>query len=126
MQALRVTVEVRVWQWILNWMVMLTLVFGGIYGLARYSNDQRAASDRAAAIAKFENDRDSHTQCLLRADSRDDLRGVLLSIVTEFSEGRQEVIDRASAVIEAGYPRLNKEDCGPAPKYPFPPPGEGG
>ena len=120
MQALRVTVEVRVWQWILNWMVMLTLVFGGIYGLARYSNDQRAASDRQVAIAKFENDREQHSQCLARVSTRDDLRGVLLAIVTEFSDGDQAVLDRATAVIDAGYPKLNADDCGPAPTYPFP------
>jgi hypothetical protein len=45
---------------------------------------------------------------------------VLLAIVTEFSGGDQTVLDRATAVIDQGYPHLSKEDCGPSPVYPFP------
>jgi len=120
MEALRLTVEVRVWQWILNWMIMLTLVFGGVYGIYRYVHDQQLDSQRQALITKYESDRDSHTQCLARSDTRDDLRGVLLAIVTEFSDGDQTVLDRATAVIDSGYPNLPKDDCGPAPPYPFP------
>jgi hypothetical protein len=124
------TVKVK---WVAPAYVLIGLIafFYG-HSVIGYARDQRdaAAKDNAAAVyaaesASYENARDEQIRCEQRVDSRDQLRGVFLSIfdLIEERSPRSDFVVDATARLDIDYPPLSVDDC---PVIPTPPIRPGG
>lgn len=132
MEVLRKTYPIKVWQYLLNWILLLILVFGGIWGTARYASDQRKESARALTTAEFiakqtsiEQARDQRQQCIVRVSSRTDLRGVLIGIFDYLDPGKTSPnVTGLRELLDTNYPELSQAECPPEPSEVLPPGGD--
>lgn len=132
MEVLRRTYPIKVWQYILNWVLLLILVFGGIWGTARYASDQRKDAARALTTAEFisrqtaiEQARDQRQSCIVRVTTRTDLRGVLIGIFDYLDpEQASPRVTGLRQLLDQNYPELSQAECPPEPSAVLPP-GEG-
>lgn len=137
------TANVRIYQWVAVWVILLIVFFGGIFGTYVYVQDQRQASRHEAAMARYEaakaryeNDRDERLRCEQRVDGRAATRsngevfiGLVQNVLNTFSElsGRpiagpiQDQIDDAYVTLNETSPLLFLTDCPPVPTPPKPP-----
>lgn len=98
------TVKVK---WVVPAYVILALVIllGG-NAIASQNSDDLQQNARGDAITAY-------TDCARRVETRDDLRGVLFSILALADE--TDGIRRVTAVINEKYPALSIAECPPLP-----------
>jgi hypothetical protein len=96
----------------------LVVLAVAVLWVARNQFDQ---ASHEASQASYENARDERLRCEQRVDSRDQLRGVFLSIfdlINEQAEGTSSFVTLATERLDADYPPLRLDDCPPIPTPP--------
>ena len=90
----RAKYEVQVWQWIGVWITILLVVFGGIWGFARYISDSEVRA------------------CQVSVTSRSDLRGVILGIYDAIeADGSNDLVQRLREQLDEDYGALTFDEC---------------
>jgi len=130
MEILRRRYEVKVWSWILTWVLILALTFGGIIGAVRYTSAQRNDAARDVALATYQANLASYqiavsdrAGCIARATGRQDIGLLLTGIYDKIDVQKLDpTVNDLRGQLDKFVAEASTADCPPEPASPPVPP----
>jgi hypothetical protein len=107
---LKRTVEVKAYQWMMVWILLLSVLFGGLWGVKVYSDDRSKEAAEEVQEALFR----QYDECRASVNSRNDFRRFMVELfeyLDSIEPGDTNTIDDLQQLLEEVLPGRELKEC---------------